>query len=69
LLYSLYTLVISFHWMLDFSLAPRFRCASAQAQSTHTTFSPHSWLALASCLDVQSTHTRLQKQFWLGSAP
>jgi hypothetical protein len=50
-----------FHWMLDFNLAPRLRFASALEQSTQTTFSPHFWLVLASCLDVQSMHTRLPK--------
>ena len=49
------------HWMLDFSLAPRLRFALAQEQSVQTAFSPHFWLVLVGCLDVQFMHTRLQK--------
>jgi hypothetical protein len=47
--------------MLDFSLAPRLQFASAQEQSTQTTFPSHFWHVLAGCLDIQSMHTRLQK--------
>ena len=50
-----------FHWMLDFSLAPRLRFASAQEQSTPPTFSPHFWLVLAGFLDVQLTYNHLQE--------
>jgi hypothetical protein len=42
-----------FHWMLDFCLAPRLRVASAQKQSTQTTFPPHFWLVMAGFLTVQ----------------
>jgi len=49
-----------FHWMLGFSLAPRLRCASAQEQSTQTTFSLHFWLALVGFLVIQLIYNHLQ---------
>jgi hypothetical protein len=49
------------HWMLDFSLAPRLRFASAQEQSTLTTSSPHFWLVLVGLLAVQWTYNHLQE--------
>jgi hypothetical protein len=48
------------HWMPDFSLAPRLRCASTQEQSPPTTFLPHFWLVLAGFLDIQLIYTHLQ---------
>ena len=53
--------LLIFHWMLDFSLAPRLRFASAQEQSTQTTFLPHFWLGLAGFLAVQLTYNHLQE--------
>jgi hypothetical protein len=50
-----------FHWMLVFCLAPRLRVASAQEQSTQTTFSPHFWLVMAGFLTVQLTYKHLQE--------
>jgi hypothetical protein len=40
--------------MLDFSLAPRFRFASAQERSNPTTWLPRFWLASIGFLDIQS---------------
>jgi len=50
-----------FHWMLDFSLAPRLRFALAQELFTQTIFSPHSWLVLFGFLAVQLTYNHLQE--------
>jgi len=48
-------------WLLDFSLAPRFRCASAQERSILTTLLPRFSLVLVSFLDIQSSQMSLHE--------
>ena len=58
---SLRFLAHLFRWMLDFSLAPRFRFASAQERSNPTTLLPRFWLALVGFSAVQSTQMSMQE--------
>jgi hypothetical protein len=48
-------------WLLDFSLAPRFRCASAQERSNLTTLLLRFSLALVGFLDIQSIQMSLHE--------
>jgi len=50
-----------FHWMLDFSLAPRLRFAFAQESSRQIAMLPRFWLAWVGFLEIQSIQTSRQE--------